>query len=175
MPDSSDKLYFELLALDTKASSVIKSEINLLYSLLSNSNLWSNFSLHEKEKYISDGGLKVVIKVVGQEESNSSSGRAFLIHGEGVFGKLEPIRHPLVEHLTHQQLGPLYVLKDGASEHIACKLYPLIYQVENGLRGYLMKFMTTRLGPRWWEVTAAGEWGQKFASARITRLYLLST
>lgn len=162
MPESTDKLYYELLALDTKGSSVIKSEINLLHSLLSNGTLWSNPTLHEREKYVSDGDLKLAIKSVSQEaESNPSLGRAFLVHVEGSFGKVEPIRHPLVDHLAYQHLGPLYVLKDGASEYIACQLYPLIYQVENALRGYLMKFMTTRLGPRWWEVTAAGEWGQK--------------
>jgi hypothetical protein len=162
MLEGSDKLYFELLALNTKGVSVIRSEINLLHSLLSNGTLWSSPTLHEKDKYISDGELKLAVKAMNQEEeSNPSFGRAFLIHGEGPFSKLEPIRHPLVDHLAYQHLGPLYVLRDGASEYIACQLYPLLYRVENSLRGYLMKFMTTRLGPRWWEITAAGEWSQK--------------
>lgn len=162
MPESSDKNYYELLALNAKGPSVIKSEDNLLHSLLSNGTLWLSPTLHEKEKYISDGKLKLAVKSVSQEGGfNPSLGRSFLIYCEGPFAKLEPLRHPLVDHLEHQHLGPLYVLKDGASEYIACQLYPLIYQVENALRGYLMKFMTTRLGPRWWEVTAAGEWSQK--------------
>jgi hypothetical protein len=158
MPEHNEKLFFELLALGTKSTSVIKSDINLLHSLLSNGTLWTSPTLHDREKYISDGGLRLAVKTV---EETPSFGPAFLIHGEGSFDKLEPIRHSLVEHLAHQHLGPLYVLRDGASEHIACKLYPLLYQVENSLRGYLMKFMTTRLGPRWWEITAAGEWSHK--------------
>jgi len=158
----NDKLNYELLALDTKSSSVIKSEINLLHSLLSNGNLWSNPTLSENEKCIKDAELGLTVNIVNQEEETKPSfERAFLIQCDGPFAQLEPIRHLIVEHLAHQHLGPLYVLKDGASESIACELYPLIYQVENGLRGYLMKFMATRLGPRWWEITAAGEWRQK--------------
>jgi hypothetical protein len=162
MPENCDKFHFELLVLYTKGSSVIKSEINLLHSLLSNGNLWSSPTLNDKERSISDVELKLAVKAVSQEaETNPSFERAFFIYCEGPFAKIEPIRHPLVEHLAHQHLGPVYVLKDEASECIACELYPLLYRVENGLRGYLMKFMTTRLGPRWWEITAAGEWGQK--------------
>ncbi|NBR86669.1 MAG: hypothetical protein EBT61_14390 [Verrucomicrobia bacterium] len=40
-------------------------------------------------------------------------------------------------------------------------MYPLLYKVENALRGYLLRFMVTRLGPSWWDVTAKAEFGQK--------------
>ena len=50
---------------------------------------------------------------------------------------------------------------DEISEQIANQLYPFEYQVENLLRAYIVKFMTTRLGPKWWDITATNELNNK--------------
>jgi len=71
------------------------------------------------------------------------------------------LRKSVTQYLKSQNFDSLYVLIDQASERIACELYPLIYQVENLLRQYLIKFMVTRLGPNWWDATATSEWSQK--------------
>jgi hypothetical protein len=80
---------------------------------------------------------------------------------QGRFCVLEPLRERIAEHLKRQSFDRVYILADELSEKIACEIYPLIYRVENLLRGYLVKFMTTRLGPRWWENTATGELNRK--------------
>lgn len=157
MAEEGDSLCFEVLALDSKRLSVIRSEVNLLHSLLSNAHLWRSPHLDETGKKISDGAFELIVTTVSQDGTCSLPfERAFLINAKGPFDNLEPMRHPLVEHLDHQHLGPLYVLCDTVSEHIACRLYPCLYRVENALRGYLVKFMTTRLGPQWWEAGRVG-------------------
>ncbi len=57
-----------------------------------------------------------------------------------------------MKYTEEQGFKPVYVLKE-----IACQLYPYLYQVENALRGYLIKFMTTRVGAGWWDITVSQE------------------
>lgn len=66
-----------------------------------------------------------------------------------------------MEFLDNQSFDYLYILVDQTSEKIAHELYPLIYRVENILRAYIVKFMTTRVGPKWWEITATSDLNQK--------------
>ena len=73
----------------------------------------------------------------------------------GEFDAIEALREPLTAYLKErQQFDPLYVVRDQVSRQIACELYPLLYRIENLLRGYLIKFMTIQLGPGWWKQTA---------------------
>jgi hypothetical protein len=73
-----------------------------------------------------------------------------------------PLRQPLTVNLKdRQRFDPLYVVRDDVSKAIACELYPLLYNLENSLRGYLIKFMTIQLGPGWWNVTAPEAVAQK--------------
>ena len=99
------------------------------------------------------------------EEANGSSGtasdelgRAFIVTLTGPYGEIECRREPLAALLKGQEFELLYVLRDQVSEQIACALYPHLYRVENLLkRGYLIRFMATHIGPRWWELTASSE------------------
>ncbi len=88
-------------------------------------------------------------------------GRAFIVTLVGPYDEIEYRREPLAALLKGQEFELLYVLKDQVSEKIACLLYPHVYRIENLLRGYLIRFMATHIGPRWWELTASSEMTQK--------------
>ena len=163
----SENLEFKILALDASDQCVIHTEKNLLYSLMSNSQLWDNAELDESRRRIVDTGKILEVKSVKTEEDMEVSiDKVFLIYISGEYSKLEPLRRPISAYLQHQKFDYLYILTDQVSEKIACEIYPLLYRVENLLRGYLIKFMTTRLGPTWWEMTATGELSQKVYQRR---------
>ncbi len=114
--------------------------------------------------------MSLTVEEVEEASSSAKSqgedlGRAFLLALNGRYEDVEPIREPLAALLKHEGFDLLYVLRDEVSEHIACKLYPLLYRIENLLRGYLIRFMATRVGPGWWELTASSEMTEK-AKAR---------
>lgn len=158
----SEILRFELLVLDTVEQSVIQSELNLLYSLLSIGSLWKTPQIDQQSLKITDGEVILGAKRVTADEASSTDiNKAFLITASGSYEWLEPTRKVLVEFLKNQSFDYLYILKDQVSEDIAQKIYPLIYRVENLLRAYIVKFMTTRVGPRWWEITATNDLNQK--------------
>jgi hypothetical protein len=153
---------FEILALDTLEKSVIKSEINLLYSLLSNGSLWQQPSIDQQNLRINDGNTEIEAKRVKSDvDADAELNKAFLVMVTGPYDWLEPKRKIIIEFLKNQEFNYLYVLSDQISERISCELYPLIYKVENALRAYIVRFMTTRIGPRWWEITATSDLIQK--------------
>ncbi|MGA1843709.1 MAG: Swt1 family HEPN domain-containing protein [bacterium] len=162
MEEQNKEMKFEILALDTKGACVIKTDQNLLHSLLGNGIIWKKPIINEGNRSIIDGDLKVTVRMVSKGESNEPSyDNAFDVSVSGHIERLESFRLPLLEYMKNQHFEPLYILKDEVSECIACKIYPFLYRVENALRGYLIKFMSTRLGPKWWELTATGEWSMK--------------
>jgi hypothetical protein len=155
-------LKFELLALDTVEQSVIQSELNLLYSLLSVGSLWKDPSIDQQNLKIVDADVTLEARrVKADAESSTDINKAFFITVVGSYEWLEPKRKMIVEFLDNQSFDYLYVLTDQVSEGIAHELYPLIYRVENILRAYIVKFMTTRVGPKWWEITATSDLNQK--------------
>ncbi len=84
----------------------------------------------------------------------------------GRYSNVEPLRLPLTAFLQDQKFQHLYVLKDEISEHIAVQLYPHLYRIENRLRGYLIKFMSTRIGPTWWKMTVSREMDEKVSKRK---------
>jgi hypothetical protein len=88
-------------------------------------------------------------------------GRAFILTLSGPFEEIESRREPLAGFLKSLEFELIYVLRDQVSEQIACKLYPHLYRIENLLRGYLIRFMATHIGPRWWELSASAEMADK--------------
>jgi len=167
--DADHKTFqFEILVLDTKATCVVRTDENLLHAMLSNGTIWTKPVFDSVKKSICDNGLEVTVRsLTTPNDACETDTSGFDIRVTGPFETLEPIRHTLVEHFEDIKFGPLYILKDEVSEEIACQIYPLLYRVENALRGYLIKFMSTRLGPKWWEVTATGEWSQKVHQRRF--------
>jgi len=150
---------FEFLILDTENKSAIQSELNLLHSLLSNGSLWSNGNpnIETAKLKITEGKTKITASQVNSEDDINEKAKAFSIKIESDYEWLEPKRIMILDFLKRQNFDHLYVLLDEVSEQIANQLYPSVYQVENLLRAYIVKFMTTRLGPQWWDITATNE------------------
>lgn len=152
---------FEVLIIDEASKSTIDSEHQLAYSVLSNAQITIDGSYDKSKHEISFSNTKIKISKIVTDSSQTHIGKGFLLMAKGTYSELEPLRERLVAHIKSQNFGQLYILKDDVSQKIACNLYPLLYQVENALRGYLIRFMSTRIGPRWWEATATGEWRKK--------------
>lgn len=161
----SENLTYELLALDPTENTRCEDAPCLLFMLRGFSGLWSSPKVHETDFKIVDG--KTVLHVghvkppEGAAAPDIAFGRAFIVTLSGPFDAVEPLREPLTAYLKDQKFDRLYVLKDEISESIACQLYPLLYRIENQLRGYLIKFMSTRIGPAWWDMTVSQEMNQK--------------
>lgn len=157
---------FEVLAIDESGRSTIDSEHQLAYSVLSNSLISSDGTYDKAKHEIVVHATKVKVSKIATDVSDAHFGKGFLLKAKGPYSELEPLREKLVAHIKSQHFGPLYILQDEISQEIACGLYPLVYEVENALRGYLIKFMSTRIGPRWWEATASGEWRKKVSERK---------
>ena len=152
----NDNLTFELLALDPDEETRCHDAQSLLFMIRGFSELWNAATVSESDCRINDGEAALGIIPVDRSsdgETAADFGRAFFIVLTGPFNAIEARRVPLTGFLKDQGFRSLYVVRDEASQHIACSLYPHLYKIENLLRGYLIKFMSTRIGPGWWENT----------------------
>lgn len=153
---------FDILCVDSTNGSKIHTREQLLHSLLSNGDLW-NSPRHDQIRGQIDAD-DICVDVKGIDTNRASEfvpQKAFLLNVEGEFDALERFRLPLVAHVRSQGFELVYILRDEISETIASEIYPLINRVENRLRGYLIKFFVTKLGPNWWKQTADSEMRKK--------------
>ncbi len=156
----SPSLTFELLAADPNGKTRSSDVCSLLYLLRGYSDLWREPVVQDSDCRIIDGSatLAIISTQVENDSVNEDAGRAFFISLSGAFEEIEWRRLMLLEFLKRQaDFELLYVVKDEASEHVACQLYPHLYQIENLLRGYLIKFLSARVGPEWWDITVRKE------------------
>ncbi len=130
--------------------------------MMAHKSLWQKPELNIKQRKIIDGQTSLVVAQVNLNSSTyPSGGNGYILELQGEFDEIESRRLIILSHLDSQGFDLKYVLKDEASEKIACDLYPLLYRAENELRGYLIRFMVTQLGSRWWEAIATGEQNTK--------------
>lgn len=157
-----ERLQFEILILDTLEESVIESELNLLYAILSNNTIWEDPELSVEELLIVDGKASLEVKAMNIDvESDESHYKAFWLRVKASYEWLEPKRKKILGFLKSQGFDHIHILLDQISEKIACQLYPSIYKIENSLRAYIVKFMVTRVGYQWWEDISTSELRQK--------------
>lgn len=136
------------------------------------SALWKSPTVKEAACAIEDGEHRLEVSDVkrppssAEESPDATFGKAYIVTLSGTFDRVEPLRQHLVKYAEEQGFKPVYVLKDEVSKEIACQLYPHLYQIENALRGYLIKFMTTRVGAGWWDVTVSREIAEKAKERR---------
>lgn len=157
---------FQLLVIDPKEAVACQDVLSLLHLLRGCSALWTKATLSETNLSINDGKNSLTVEIVedpGESDNQPQSdlGIAFVITLSGDYAGIESLREPLVEFIKSHEFKSVYVLRDEVSEQIACKLYPHLYRIENLLRGYLIRFMATRIGPLWWDMTASSELTQK--------------
>lgn len=152
---------YQLLALDPALKTRAEDAVSLLYQIRGFSKLWTKAAkIQESDCKIVDGTCSLLIVSATSDQSEGDSadrGRSFILTLTGSYEQLESKREPLAAFLKDGAFDLIYILKDEVSEHIACRLYPHLYRIENLLRGYLIRFMATRIGPRWWELSASAE------------------
>ena len=152
---------FQILILDPAKRSRCENALSLVHALRSFSRLWEDPHILEAELRVTDGTMSLEVReqepIQSPSGEENSSYRAYLVSLSGEYDRIESLRVPLTEFLKDQDYEHRYVINDEVSEYIACKLYPYCYQIENLLRGYLTKSMTTRIGPTWWQLTASTE------------------
>ena len=109
------KLKFELLVIDTVEQSVIQSELNLLYSLLSIGSLWKTPRIDDQQNFkITDGEVILEAKRVTEDEASSTDiNKAFLITALGSYEWLEPTRKVIVEFLKNQSFDYIYIRRSS--------------------------------------------------------------
>lgn len=156
---------FEMLVLDPGKKTNYQDAKSLFFALRGFSKLWKNPDLDEGNLTIQDGTTKLCVTdqaaVVNEDDSTKTTTSAFSITLSGEFDDIEPLRVYITEYLVEQKFGYRYITKDEISEQIACELYPYLYRLENKLRRYLTRFMTTRMGGEWWKVTASKQMADK--------------
>lgn len=166
-----EQVCYEILALDFTGTNRCQDGVALLYAIRGSSNLWKTPRVEDQKHRIVDGDTTVMVHEVKpttevQGSSDESVGHAFVVRLTGGYGAVEPLREPLASCLKSQAFDRLYVLRDESSERIACQLYPLLYRLENDLRGYLIRFMSTRIGSTWWDITVTKEMNEKVKKRR---------
>lgn len=157
---------FEMLVLDPGKKTRCENAISLLYAVRSFSRLWTTPQILEAEFRISDGSTSLTVRDQSDRAYDTSdlkrgTSRAYTISLAGEFDAIERMRLPLVEFMNEQKFEHRYITIDEVSQQIACELYPYLYSIENMLRGYLTRFMTTRFGGTWWKLNASKEMDDK--------------
>ncbi len=150
---------YEILALDPKEESKAKSAKAVAHGFLGVSDLWSDAIVDSKKARIDDGSVHLQVAVV-EKDANGDEATArngYFLKLKGPLERVGSMREGILAHLHGSKFSPLYVLRDEVSEEISRELYPLLYQVENALRRYLIKFMSTRIGSDWWDSTVSNE------------------
>lgn len=160
--DNSLNLEYEILCVDTDDNVTVRSAEAVCYSLLSNSRLLENATSYKQTQIKAQGmGLHITVTQVEGDDVDQSLSNTFLIRVNGKYSNLEGFRLPLLKHMKSQHFKNIYVLKDDASSEIATEIYPLINKCENSLRRYLMKFLVTKIGPRWWKLSTDNDMQHK--------------
>jgi hypothetical protein len=157
---------FQMLALDPAKKTRCENALGLLFSIRGFARLWQTPTISEPDLRITDE--KRTLEVRAHDDPGIATGdgakppsRAFVVTLQGEMDVVEPMRLPLVQFMEEQKFEHRYIVRDEVSEKIACQLYPYLYRVENLLRGYLTRFMTTRFGGTWWKLNASKEMDDK--------------
>ncbi|AOC54325.1 Methyl-accepting chemotaxis protein [Microcystis aeruginosa NIES-2481] len=157
MTAQEEVLKFDILIFDNSRNSRITTIPQLLACFESDSSLWNETRPNRDDVTgkIQDSKIEISIRLVEiNPEYEREPSRCFSIIAQGIYDNLEPKRILILQLIKERQFNQLYVLKDEVSEKIAVELYPYIYRVENSLRSYITKYLSTQLGSDWWSTTA---------------------
>jgi uncharacterized protein with HEPN domain len=152
---------FEILAIDKNGQTNITGSKNLLHAMIFSESLWKTPDIIENhETYrIEDKEQSLSLKLHAIDTSqvlNDVIESAFLIKITGTdFDQIENFRIRFLLHLKNKLgFNNIRILTDDISATICNELSPMINQVENLLRRYLVKFFIQKIGTDWWELTA---------------------
>lgn len=159
---------FEILAIDKNGQTSITTGESLVYGLLFSESLWKKkevIKVGDTQKII-DSEQQVELKFQPVDTSSTLNDlieAAFVIRIKGNnYLQLENFRFNFLVHLRRKlNFTNIRILRDDVSTKISNEIYPLINQVENLLRRYLVKFFTQKIGVDWWDVTAPKQFTEK--------------
>lgn len=145
-----------MLIIDRDGVAQMKTAKSLCFSLLSCENLWQhpNFKDSGGIYTISDtNGVELSIQALTLDKTNIETSAAFIIKmSSEILESIEPLRIKLVRFLKEKlDFTHINILRDEISAFISSRVYPMIHQVENSLRSYLIKFFTQKVGIDWFE------------------------
>lgn len=173
-------LQIELLCIDEENKVKFKKTENFIRALSIIENLWKGqLSISESDLTLTDEvqGIKITVqpfdtsKMVTGERFSS----AYLLIIEGNYQALEPFRLKLIEQIRDLHFNHIRILEDGVSTDISLKIYPMINEIENLLRKYIVKFFIAKIGTDWWSVAVPKETRDKASSKRINEIVFTNT
>jgi hypothetical protein len=163
-----DNYIFEILAIDKNGQTSITTGESLIYGLLFSESLWKKkevIKIGETQRIVdSEQHLELKFQSVDTSSTlNDLIEAAFVIRIKGSnYLELENFRFNFLVHLRRKlNFTNIRILRDDVSTKISNEIYPLINQVENLLRRYLVKFFTQKIGVDWWDVTAPKQFNEK--------------
>lgn len=160
-PMPENEYTFEVLVIDKNGQTNITKESSLQNALSYSEKLWKNIKLEGTSKIVdADQEIELKIHAIGTQSTPLTdlidAGFVLRVKGKN-FEAIEDFRHPLLIHLRKNlSFTNIRILRDDISTRISNDIYPLINQVENLLRRYLVLFFTQRIGVDWWGTTAPG-------------------
>jgi hypothetical protein len=118
-------------------------------------------SLNKKESMLpnwnqeNDGTYNIelnnqLLKVIISEGTNQEEENFWELYIEGDFSLLESLRPVLLVEMS-TLFKQKYCLQDEISREISRISYPLINEIENLLREYLLRFFVKKVGSQWWK------------------------
>lgn len=156
-----DIFIFEILVIDKNGQSHITKDDSLINGLIFSESLWKKGEVVEKSgrKKIVDNEQKLEAKIQPVDTSSTLNDlieAAFIIQVKGEdFREMERFRLRFLFHLKNiLKFTNIRILHDDISTRISNDIYPLVNNIENLLRRYLVKFFTQKIGVDWWEITA---------------------
>ena len=157
--DNAQKKYkFEIICVDSDKKSSIHSHKQLLHSIASNSHIINDVEI--KNNTLKDTITNLLFEVIMNEES-TIIWNMFSIKVSWNYETLEARRLLIVKHLNNIWFNNIYITTDTISLDISQKIYPFIWEIENLIREYLIKFFITKVWLNWWWVTADSEMTKK--------------
>lgn len=80
---------------------------------------------------------------------------AFIIIVEGEEKIIGELREDLLKYLRKLGFNHLRILTDEFSQNISRQIYPLLNELENLLRRYIVRFFLTKIGLNWFDIIAS--------------------
>ncbi|WP_242307520.1 HEPN domain-containing protein [Bacillus cereus group sp. BfR-BA-01524] len=94
---------------------------------------------------------EITVKISNQRSENNNS--LWEVVFEGGFATLEDFRTRFLSTLVNYKfVKQKHCLYDEISDEICTVAYPMLRELENMLRNYLLRFFTKKFGLKWWEV-----------------------
>lgn len=93
------------------------------------------------------GSLKLKVRSV---ESDYKKESVWEVRIEGDFELLEEYRTQFLKQINNYCITK-YCIEDEISDVISITAYPIIREMENTLREYLVRFFSKKFGSKWWE------------------------